>query len=87
MSQRHGARRASPQMTGGQAFFPTSVKELDKMYDKIEREIAARYSLGYTSTDERTDGTWRSVEIRLQAHRPQRRQAPDPRGLFRAAEE
>jgi Ca-activated chloride channel family protein len=52
-------------MTGGLALFPTSLKEVDKMYEKIEREIAARYSLGYTSTDERSDGSWRNVEIRL----------------------
>jgi Ca-activated chloride channel family protein len=52
-------------MTGGLALFPTSLKEVDKMYEKIEREIATRYSLGYTSTDDRTDGLWRSVEIRL----------------------
>ncbi len=52
-------------MTGGLALFPTSLKEVDKMYEKIEREIAARYSLGYTSTDDRSDGSWRNVEIRL----------------------
>jgi len=52
-------------MTGGLALFQTSLKEVDKMYEKIEREIAARYSLGYTSTDDRWDGTWRNVEIRL----------------------
>lgn len=52
-------------ITGGLALFPTSIKEVDKMYDKIQREIAARYSLGYTSTDDRSDGTWRNVEIRL----------------------
>jgi Ca-activated chloride channel homolog len=52
-------------MTGGLALFPTSVKEVEKMYEKIEREISSRYNLGYTSTDERTDGTWRNVEIRL----------------------
>lgn len=52
-------------MTGGLALFPTSLKEVDKMYEKIEREIAARYSIGYTSTDDRWDGTWRNVEIRL----------------------
>jgi VWFA-related protein len=52
-------------MTGGQAFFPVSLKEIDKMYEKIQREIAARYSIGYTSTDERTDGAWRRVDIRL----------------------
>lgn len=53
------------QTTGGLALFPTSVKEVEKMYDKIEREVTARYSLGYTSTDTRTNGTWRSVDIRL----------------------
>ena len=53
------------EMTGGQAFFPYNVKEVDKVYEKIHREIAARYSLGYTSTDERTDGAWRPVEVRL----------------------
>ncbi len=52
-------------MTGGLALFPTSLKEVDKMYEKIEREIEARYSLGYTSTDDRFDGSWRNVEIRL----------------------
>jgi Ca-activated chloride channel homolog len=53
------------QMTGGQAFFPFSVKEIDKMYEKIQRDIAARYSIGYLSSDERTDGAWRPVDIRL----------------------
>ena len=64
MSQRMELTRFAA-MTGGLALFPTSLKEVDKMYEKIEREIAARYSLGYTSTDDRSDGTWRNVEIRL----------------------
>jgi Ca-activated chloride channel family protein len=53
------------EMTGGQAFFPTSTKELDGLYEKILKEIAGRYTLGYTSSDERADGTWRPVEIKL----------------------
>jgi Ca-activated chloride channel family protein len=53
------------QMTGGQAFFPSSVKELDAMYEKIVREMDARYILGYTSSDPKADGSWRPVEIRL----------------------
>ena len=52
-------------VTGGQAFFPTNIKELDKIYEKIQREIAARYSLGYLSTDTRADGAWRKVEIKV----------------------
>ena len=53
------------QMTGGQAFFPSSLKELDAMYEKIVREMDARYILGYTSTDQKADGSWRPVEIKL----------------------
>jgi Ca-activated chloride channel homolog len=52
-------------VTGGQAFFPGNLKELDKIYDRIQREIAARYSIGYLSSDTRKDGAWRKVDIRL----------------------
>lgn len=51
--------------TGGQAYFPGVAKDLDGVFDKIEKELAARYSLGYLSTDLRTDGAWRGVEIKL----------------------
>ena len=61
------------EMTGGQAFFPSSLKEMDRFYDLIQAEIAARYSLGYASSDERADGAWRPVEIRLK--RPELRDA------------
>lgn len=53
------------ELTGGDAFFPGSIKELEKIYGKIEKNIAARYSLGYMSTDTRMNGTWRKVQIRL----------------------
>jgi Ca-activated chloride channel family protein len=51
--------------TGGQAYFPASVKELDRIYENIQKEIAARYSLGYVSSDARMDGSWRKVEVKL----------------------
>ena len=51
--------------TGGQAFFPMSLKDLDKVYEGIQREIAARYSLGYVSSNTRADGGWRRVQVRL----------------------
>lgn len=52
-------------VTGGQAFFPGRLKDVDKMYEKILGEISARYSLGYVSSDTRMDGRWRDVRIRL----------------------
>src|SRR5437762_9182191 len=53
------------EVTGGQAFFPNSVKDLDAVYDKVVAEVRAQYTLGYQSSNEKTDGTWRRIEIRL----------------------
>jgi VWFA-related protein len=69
----HRSARAEPRMilqqiaeaTGGQAYFPMSVKELDKVYAQIEAEIRAQYTLGYVSANEKTDGAWRKVEIKV----------------------
>jgi VWFA-related protein len=57
--------RQVAEVTGGQAFFPMSAKELDSMYDKVLAEIRAQYTIGYQSTNEKTDGSWRKVEIKL----------------------
>lgn len=67
-SARNEQRMLMQQMaetTGGQAFFPISVKELDQMYEKVLAEIHAQYTLGYLSTNDKADGTWRKVEVRV----------------------
>jgi Ca-activated chloride channel homolog len=53
------------EVTGGQAFFPTAVKELDKVYEKVVAEIRAQYTVGFHSTNEKTDGAWRKVEVKV----------------------
>ncbi len=52
-------------VTGGEAYFPFSKDDLEKFYDKIHEEISARYDIGYLSTNPRTDGAWRGVEIKV----------------------
>jgi VWFA-related protein len=52
-------------LTGGQAFFPQSLKELDAVYARVVREIRAQYTLGYTSTNAAPDGRWRTIQVRL----------------------
>ena len=51
--------------TGGQAFFPTALKDLDASYEKVLAEIKAQYQLGYTSSNPAQDGNWRKVEIKV----------------------
>lgn len=51
--------------SGGLAFFPSSIKQLDEMYEKVRSEIAAQYTLGFQSTNLKADGAWRSLEVKL----------------------
>ena len=51
--------------TGGQAFFPTTMKDVESAYDKVLAEIKGQYHLGYLSTNPATDGAWRKVEIKV----------------------
>lgn len=57
------------ELTGGRCYFPTSVGMLDDIYAKIADELHARYSLGYVSTNGRSDGTWRQIEVKVRSSR------------------
>jgi Ca-activated chloride channel family protein len=60
--------RQIAETTGGQAFFPLSAKDLDTFYEKVLGEIRAQYTIGYQSTNDKTDGAWRKVEVRVVRH-------------------
>lgn len=64
MDQRSRLQRIA-ELTGGQAFFPTTMKDLDAAYQKVAAEIDAQYTLGYLSSNDKLDGTWRKVEIKI----------------------
>ena len=51
--------------SGGEAFFPLSMKQIESAYDKIVAQIRAQYTLGYVSTNSAKDGRWRKVEIKV----------------------
>jgi VWFA-related protein len=53
------------QTTGGQAFFPSAMKDVEAAYEKIVAQIRNQYTLGYTSTNAAQDGSWRRVEVRV----------------------
>ena len=49
--------------TGGQAFFPAGLKELPADFARIGEELRSQYTLGYRSTNDKKDGTFRSIQI------------------------
>jgi Ca-activated chloride channel family protein len=58
-------------LSGGRCYFPDTVRDLDEIYAQIKAELATRYSLGYVSTDQATDGAWRRVTVKFADSRPE----------------
>jgi Ca-activated chloride channel homolog len=53
------------EITGGKAYFPNSVYELEDICVKIAIELKNQYVLGYSSTNTAKDGRWRKIKLRL----------------------
>ncbi len=49
--------------SGGEAYFPTDVSQLDVVYRRVVENLRRRYLVTYTSTNPVRDGGWREVEI------------------------
>src|SRR5215831_4606328 len=53
------------EITGGRAFFPDSVYELEDICTKIAVELKNQYILGYHSTNGSKDGKWRKIRLKV----------------------
>jgi VWFA-related protein len=51
--------------TGGRAFFPIKIDDLDSVYALIADELASQYSLGYISQNAKRDGAWRRLVVQV----------------------
>jgi len=51
--------------TGGRAFFPADVKALASVYGQIYDELSSQYTIGYTSKNQKRDGAWRRLVVRV----------------------
>ena len=52
--------------TGGSAYFPLSLDELEGSYTEIATELESQYSVSYYPTNQQWDGEWRTLEVSLQ---------------------
>jgi Ca-activated chloride channel family protein len=50
-------------LSGGRAYFPDSVTDLDKVWRDIAGAIRSQYTIGYRSSNPKRDGTFRNVKI------------------------
>jgi len=57
--------RALAEVTGGAAYFPIQLDELEDVYARIAEELEGQYSLSYYPSNQRWDGRWRRLELSL----------------------
>jgi Ca-activated chloride channel homolog len=75
-----GAKRAAKalrelaQATGGQAYFPRTLDDVESTCTQIAHDIRNQYTLGYYPTNFKQDGTYRTV--RVEAFDPQHHDHP-----------
>ncbi len=50
--------------TGGRAYFPRSLYELEGVYERIAAELRTLYGVGYVPLNPRADGGWRRLAVR-----------------------
>jgi len=53
-------------VSGGRAFFTTSVSDLDDICTRIAIELQSQYVLGYVSTNTNRDGKWRKIGLKVE---------------------
>jgi VWFA-related protein len=51
--------------TGGTAFFTGDMLALERSLNKIRKELRSQYLVTYNSTNDRYDGSYRRIEVKL----------------------
>jgi Ca-activated chloride channel homolog len=67
-AERHHGTKALKEITeatGGAAYFPKDVSEVDQLCTRIARDIRSQYLIAYYPSNTARDGTYRNVKIQL----------------------
>jgi Ca-activated chloride channel family protein len=59
--------RTLSEQTGGTAFFPSSLDEIQSIASAIAQDIRSQYVIGYRSSNAHTSGTYHSIQVRALA--------------------
>ncbi len=57
--------RALAEITGGAAYFPIRLDELEDVYTQIADELTSQYAISYYPSNQQWDGRWRRIELSL----------------------
>ncbi len=55
--------------TGGRAFIPQGLRDLDRAFAQLEQDLRQQYLLAYEPSNEASDGAFRKIEVRVPARK------------------
>src|SRR5437870_5686220 len=55
------------EMTGGQAFFPKNLEEVEQIVKDIAHDLRNHYTVSYTPTNAKLDGSYREIGVKVNA--------------------
>lgn len=61
------AMRKMAYETGGRVLYPKTFGQLGDIYEAVDEELRNQYTLGYISTNSRKDGSYRRIEVSVDA--------------------
>ena len=53
------------EITGGQAWFPKSLDEVEELVKNIAHDLRNHYTIGYTPSNRKLDGSWREIRVKV----------------------
>jgi len=53
--------------TGGVAYYPAGIEQIDAVALEIAQQIRNQYTIGYTSLNQKLDGTYRTIRVAVSA--------------------
>jgi Ca-activated chloride channel family protein len=65
--QADAALRKLAYETGGRVLYPNSFGQLDNIYAQVDEELRNQYTIGYISTNTKKDGSYRHIDVRVEA--------------------
>ena len=51
--------------TGGRVYFPYTASQMEQYFDAINKELRSQYNIAYQPTNNKKDGAYRSIEIKM----------------------
>jgi VWFA-related protein len=53
------------EITGGRAYFPKNLEEVEELMKNIAHDLRNHYTISYTPTNTKLDGSWREVTVKV----------------------